>query len=234
MGYFALLVIALAAVGSVALGKLTRVGGIVGGLVALFLYLSFGLTGIWMLGAFFVSGSVATSWHRKEKERSGYAEQNKGRRNVFQVLANGGIAAAAALIAHFFPQHSPAMLAAATGALSAATADTLSSELGMVYGKRFFNILNGKTAAGGENGVISVEGTLIGMFGSALIAGIFYAHTTALLPALWIVVAGTAGNMADSLLGATLERKNIIGNNLVNTLNTLVGALVAWLLYSGW
>lgn len=234
MDCFALLVIALAAGGSVALRKLTPLGGIAGGLVALSLYLSFGLTGIWMLGAFFVSGTVATAWHRKEKERSGYAEQNKGRRNAAQVLANGAIAALAALFAHLFPQHSSAMLVAAAGAFSAATADTLSSELGMVYGKRFVNILNGKTAVGGENGVISVEGTLIGIAGSALIAGFFYAHTNDLPAALGIVFAGSAGNMADSLLGATLERKNIIGNNLVNTLNTLVGALVAWLLCIGW
>jgi uncharacterized membrane protein len=45
----------------------------------------------------------------------------------------------------------------------------------------------------------------------------------------WIVLAGFTGNLVDSVLGAALERKGWIGNNVVNFLNTGVGALVCWL-----
>jgi uncharacterized membrane protein len=48
---------------------------------------------------------------------------------------------------------------------------------------------------------------------------------------IWIIIAGTAGNLSDSVLGALLERKNIIGNNAVNFLNTFIAALVALLFY---
>ena len=48
----------------------------------------------------------------------------------------------------------------------------------------------------------------------------------------WIVVGGTIGNIADSLLGANLERRKLLNNNAVNFLNTLIGALVALMLYT--
>jgi uncharacterized membrane protein len=48
----------------------------------------------------------------------------------------------------------------------------------------------------------------------------------------WIVVAGTAGNLADSYLGATLERKQLLSNDAVNFLNTAIAALIAYLLYA--
>jgi uncharacterized membrane protein len=48
---------------------------------------------------------------------------------------------------------------------------------------------------------------------------------------IWIAVAGTIGNLSDSVLGATLERKGIIPNDVVNFFNTLVAALFLLLLY---
>jgi uncharacterized membrane protein len=39
------------------------------------------------------------------------------------------------------------------------------------------------------------------------------------------------GNLADSVLGATLERQHKMGNDTVNFLNTLFAALVAGFLY---
>jgi uncharacterized membrane protein len=47
---------------------------------------------------------------------------------------------------------------------------------------------------------------------------------------LVIIVAGTIGNIADSILGLTLENKGLLGNNAVNFLNTVVGAAVAGVL----
>ena len=44
---------------------------------------------------------------------------------------------------------------------------------------------------------------------------------------LTITVAGTIGNLADSVLGATLERAGVLSNDGVNFFNTLTAALVA-------
>jgi len=113
---------------------------------------------------------------------------------------------------------------------AAATADTFSSELGNVYGKRFFHILSFQPAKKGGNGIISREGTLWGIVGSTLIAliyGIFYGVSFDLLI---IIIAGTAGNIMDSLLGAAYEDKGYLTNNMVNFLNTVTAVLIATLL----
>jgi len=118
------------------------------------------------------------------------------------------------------------------GTFSTATADTVSSELGNVYGSRFYNILSLKKDTRGLDGVISAEGTIAGIMGSALIAMVYTFFEGLDTTFAVIVVAGTAGNLFDSILGASAERKHLIGNNAVNFLNTAFGALVALLLLS--
>jgi len=109
--------------------------------------------------------------------------------------------------------------------------------------RRFYNILTGKQDQKGLDGVISIEGLLFGLAGSTIIALLYTAGNHFLDAAdnhagysrfFIILLAGTIGNLADSLLGATLERRHLISNDIVNFGNTLVaalaaGALTAWL-----
>jgi uncharacterized protein (TIGR00297 family) len=84
----------------------------------------------------------------------------------------------------------------------------------------------------GLDGVISLEGTCLGIAG-AIIIGIVYSLGFGWTDhAIWIVIGGAAGNIADSVLGATAERRGLLGNNAVNFLNTLTGALVGMFLNS--
>jgi uncharacterized membrane protein len=48
---------------------------------------------------------------------------------------------------------------------------------------------------------------------------------------LIIILAGTMGNLSDSILGALLERKQLLTNNGVNSLNTFIAALFAGMIY---
>ena len=213
-------------------GKLTIPGALMGGLIAIALYFGTGFSSLLLLGGFFLLGTMATSWKFKQKAEHGFAEKNHGRRDIFQVIANGGVAGLLACIALIFPQYNELILLMIASSFSAATADTLSSELGTLYGSRFFNVITFSPDKRGENGVVSVEGLLIGLAGSCVIATIyagfnFFEWHYVLI----IVIAGTAGNVIDSILGATLERNGKIQNNAVNFINTLSSALIGWMLF---
>jgi len=236
-----LLVVGVAA--SIRWKKLTIPAALAGGVAGWLVYTGGGYTGILMLATFFILGTAATSWHAKARpsDDEPRADNQKGAaaqstRTTGQVLANGGVAALAGLGIIYLPEQRQGLEILMAASLSSATADTLSSELGMVYGRRYYNVLTGRRDQRGLDGVVSLEGALIGVAGSSIIA-LLYAAGHGWNSGFWIIVlSGTIGNLMDSILGASLERKGWIGNDMVNFLNTLMagllGGLLAW--HSSW
>jgi uncharacterized protein (TIGR00297 family) len=216
--------------------KLTPAAALTGGMLGWAIYAGVGYPGLILLALFFITGTAATSWKKKEKLHIKGAAAHQGTRRTGQVIANAGVAAIAGLMAVLIPACRSLFFLMVAGALSSAAADTLSSELGMVYGRRFFNILTWKPDERGLDGVISAEGLFIGMVGSALIAIVYGLCLTwgpdsvRFLRPVWdsrvfiVVIAGTIGNLADSWLGALFERRGFLSNNAVNFLNTLIAA----------
>ncbi|WP_121810084.1 DUF92 domain-containing protein [Mucilaginibacter kameinonensis] len=223
------LILAAGMVYSISARKLTVIAAFTGAVVAILVFAGAGFTGLAMMTTFFILGSAATSVQSKTKEDINAAE--KGGRTAAQVLANAGTAALCGITILALPAHTPVLQLMMAASFASATADTLSSELGMVYGKRFFNIITLKPDTRGLDGVISVEGTLIGVIGSVVIAAVYAIGMGWTVKLIWIVIAGTLGNLIDSVLGAILERKGLINNNTVNFLNTLVAALFMLLFY---
>lgn len=211
---------------SIGLGKLNTAGGITGVLAGICIFNGAGYTGIMMTGTFFLTGTLATSWKLSSKENLGIAEKNKGRRNARQVMANAGVATLLGVITWIDPSHKNLFGIMIAASIAAATSDTLSSELGNVYGRRFYNCITFKKDIRGMNGVVSLEGSLFGIIGSAMIGLIYAISFGWSKTVLWIVIAGIAGNFIDSVLGATLERSNYLSNNAVNFVNTFSAALV--------
>ncbi|QEC67479.1 DUF92 domain-containing protein [Panacibacter ginsenosidivorans] len=217
---------------SIIFKKLTIHAALTGAIIAWFVFIGTGYTGVIMMTSFFILGTAATLWKIKAKQQLGLAEINKGKRTAPQVIANAGIAALLSIIIWLYPLQKELVSLMIAAVFSSATADTLSSELGNIYGSKFYNIITFKEDQRGLNGVVSIEGTLIGLAGSSIIAIIYaigFDWTNKYI--LLIIVAGTTGNLADSLLGATAERKFLLGNNTVNFLNTFTAAITALLLY---
>ena len=207
--------------------KLTTAAAATGGALGLLLFLGSGFAGLALLALFCGLGTAASGWRVADKRRLGLAEENRGRRTAGQVVANAGVAGLLGLLAWRYPPAAPLAHLMLAGSFAAATADTLASELGNVYGRRYYNILTLRPDARGLNGVVSLEGTVLGLAGTAVLAAA-YCLGFGWGPAFgWLLVAGTAGNLTDSLLGATLERRGLLSNNAVNFINTLTGALVA-------
>ncbi len=216
---------------SVVARKLTVAGALTGGLLGLAIYLGAGYSGLLILAVFFGLGTFATSWKLKYKQNLGLAELNKGRRTAGQAFANAGVAAILGILAWLFPEHANVCRVMLAAGFAAATADTLSSELGNIYGRRFYHFLTGRKATRGLNGVVSVQGTVLGILGSTTISIIYGFSFGWSALVLSIIIAGTIGNFFDSVLGATLENQGKLSNNAVNFLNTLAGALAGGALY---
>ena len=203
-----------------------------GGLVCLHVLLRLQFGGTWedtampSLLALFLLTFAATRFGRARKEAMGVSEGRRGRR-ASQVAANLGVAGLLATGGTAGSLISSAMLAACITALAEATADTVSSELGQALAGRTLLITSGRVVPPGTDGGVSVVGTVCGALAAAIVV--------ALSPvaqdwgaALAVFMAACAGLVFDSVLGATVERRGWLGNDLVNFASTVFAAAVAW------
>lgn len=207
-------------------GLLNKPAAASGALLAWLIWLGTGIAGVLMLALFFVCGAGATRWKRSAKQQWSNEIRNiKADRSANQVWANGGVAGIGGTMALLFPVWKEEGLLVVAAALAAACSDTLSSELGTLYGRRFFNSLTGRPDQRGADGVVSVEGLAFGLIGASLIAFVYGLLKSFGWQFAGIVLSGLLGNLADSLLGAALQRKGLLTNDWVNVLNTVIAAV---------
>ena len=182
---------------------------------------------------------AATRSGRATKLARGLAEP-KGGRTAAQVMANLSVAALVvtpagaylAALAGFALPISPLILSTASlAALAEATADTVSSEIGQAFGDRTYMLTSFRRVRRGTDGGVSLIGTSAGI-GAAFLLVIIGAWPLHLGGAAVTVafLAAVLGLFCDSLLGATLERRGWIGNDLVNFTSTAFAALTSLLL----
>jgi uncharacterized protein (TIGR00297 family) len=216
----------LFAIGGYLSRGVSKFGAIAGGFLAFVLYLSGGAPAFVALFGIFILTWITTRIGYARKASLGLAEDRKGR-GAQQVFANVGAAAGFALVGIFVP----VLHIASAAALAEAAADTTSSECGQAFARRAFLITTLRRMDVGTDGAISVPGTLAGASASFVIGAL--AVSTGWIPQRHLAViaaAGFLGTIFDSLLGATLERRRLIGNNGVNFTSTIAAGIIALLL----
>jgi len=203
-------------------------GAVAGAVVSFVLYLALGLGAFVALVSVFLLAWLTTRWGYARKEQRGTAEKKDGR-TASQVLANLGVAGSAALV--YGVTGAPIFIAAMAAALSEAAADTVSSEFGQASNECAVLITTWEEVPAGTDGGVSIPGTVAGVVAAAAIGLVCLGVGLLTGQWFWIVtLAGILGMVADSLLGAALERKGVLSNDAVNFLSTLIAASAAALL----
>jgi uncharacterized protein (TIGR00297 family) len=207
--------------------RTVSLSGVFGGFfVGFAIYAFLDWRGFLLLLSFFVLGSACTKLGYKRKAAARLAQEEGGRRGARHAFANAGVATACALFAAL-TGHPVLFRLAFAAAFATAAADTASSEIGQLLGRRTFLITTFRPVPRGTEGAVSLEGTLAGIAASVVVAALGAA--VGLYP--WIGVAAIAvaafiGTTFESIVGAALEKRQLLDNEALNFLNTLVGALV--------
>jgi len=185
--------------------SLNRSGAIAATLVGTIV---FGLGGLFwaiVLMVFFITSSGLSRLFKKRKQGLNEKFSKGSERDAGQVFGNGGVATLFVLIHALYPESIVGWLGFAA-ALAAVNADTWATELGVLNptAPRLITNLK-KRVEKGTSGGVSLFGTLASLFGAAVIAipAALFAGDWSLL--LLISVAGLAGSLFDSLLGATVQ-----------------------------
>ena len=243
-GAFAAIVAALA----YRAGALTPGGAAAAFAVGAIVFGTMGWPGAAVLFAFFLP-SVLLSRLGRARKRAMLEVEKPGPRDARQVLANGGVAAICALLAS---RGALPFAAAFAGAFAAASADTWGTEAGSLSRRSPVSILTFRPVAPGISGGVTLLGSLATIGGALAVAAV--AGFADVAPFAPVAIAGIAGALLDSVLGAslqelrwcpscacecetavhrcgtpTLARRGFpwIGNDAVNAAATLCGALVA-------
>lgn len=124
----------------------------------------------------------------------------QGPRDAWQVLANGGTAAVAAIVAL---HGGPRFACAFAGAFAAASADTWGTEIGTLSRHPPRSVLTLRTVRPGMSGGITPLGTLATFAGALCVA--LVADLAGVAPFWPVALGGVAGAALDSLLGAGLQ-----------------------------
>lgn len=157
-----------------------------------------------LLGFFVTSSALGRVGDaRKARLRADYAKGDE--RDAWQVLANGGVAAACALIQCVRPDLdlAPAIL----GALATANGDTWATELGPLSTQSPRSLRTLRRVPAGTSGAVSGLGFAASAAGGALVGALVGLVTTGLW-LRWVglgAVCGAVGALVDSLLGATVQ-----------------------------
>jgi uncharacterized protein (TIGR00297 family) len=131
--------------------------------------------------------------------------EKSGSRDLYQVLANGGLGGILAVINFIFPD--TVWYLAYSGVIAASCADTWATEFGTMARHRTYDILRFRSVEQGSSGGVSFTGFAGALSGALFISliSVLWVDNNIIDFILMITVAGFAATLVDSILGASLQ-----------------------------
>lgn len=221
---------------------LTPAGILHAWILGVLVWLSFQWPGYVVVGFYFIVGSSVTRIGMEKKEAAGIAEKRSGARgpeNVWGSALTGALCCLGVLgLRWLIPDSTVTVLAidllmlGYVASFSTKLSDTCASEVGKAYGKRTFLITTLKSVPPGTEGAISLEGTVAGLVAALAMAMVGWAvGLMDSIGLLWCAIAAFIATNLESVIGATWQGKiHWLTNEVVNFINTLIGAMVAMML----
>jgi uncharacterized protein (TIGR00297 family) len=184
---------------------------------------------------YFLVGSAVTRIGMAQKQAEGIAEKRDGARGPENVWGSAFTATICALgvgaigLGWLDSGWESLLLLGYVASFSTKLADTTASEVGKAYGKSTFLITTLKPVPRGTEGAVSLEGTLAGIVGGITICLVAYSLGMITLKGVVIcTIASFIATNLESVIGATLQSQlDWLSNELVNVINTIIGAVVA-------
>lgn len=196
----------------------------------------------------FVSSAIITTLKKRLIPRFKNDGAEDTPRNWKQATANMGLPVILVLSARINDEQS--MTFTAFAALACATADTWSSEIGILSRSRPVLMLSRKNVPAGVSGGVTSLGLFCSMLGSLTIACVYYCYYLRRDETICILILGIIGSVIDSIIGELFQAKylsqekeltdtdsagelvkgyRMITNNSVNLLAVSLTALIAFL-----
>ena len=214
---------------------LTPIGNINGAILGIIVWGILGWRGYLIVVFYFLVGSSLTFVRMEQKKAEGIAEERSGTRGAGNVWSSALTATICAIATLFCPSPFRELFVLGyVASFCTKLSDTTASEVGKAYGRTTYSIVTLKSVPRGTEGAVSLEGTVAGIAGSIALAVIAWGiGMINPIGVLWCMIAAFVATTIESLIGATLElRFSWLTNDLVNFINTVIGALVSIIL--GW
>ena len=183
--------------------------------------------------ASFIVTRMWFSYKKNLQEQEG-KHGERGVSNVFYAGLIGVVIALASAFSNYYHLNGMHFFELFAISFAVITSDTFASEVGVID-SRVRLITNMHKVSPGTNGGISVTGTIASIIG-ALIIGISFSLLAydhfILYKVVFVTVMGFMGNIADSVLGATLERRGMLSKGGVNLYSSLFAVVISIIVLS--
>lgn len=178
--------------------SLSKNGVIAAYIMGIIIFGAGGLKWVTPIVTFFILSSIISKISKSNNQI------HKGsKRDIIQVLANGGIATIISIINFYEPNENLYVIYLAV--IAAATADTWASEIGSFSHTDPFHVIKFTRVPKGTSGAISFLGTIGSVLGATTIAIVGLIWNVSLPLIYLIVITGSIGSLVDSFIGGSIQ-----------------------------